>query len=178
MKTRRIVTISLLGVAALLVAALTPVLWFLTTALRTPVAAPEPEYWPTAGWRTSSLEAQGLNSAQVAQGLVQLREQQEKIDSLLIIRNGYLVVDAHFSPYDGTFLHDLASVTKSVTTTLVAIAAEQGKLDLDATMISFFSQRTIANLDERKAHITVRNLAAMRNGMESLCEGGDEPTLD
>jgi CubicO group peptidase (beta-lactamase class C family) len=176
MKKRRII-ISILGVAALILAALSPILWFLTAALRPP-AAPVTDTWPAESWRTSTLEEQGLNSAKLAQGLLQLREQGEAIDSLTIIRNGYLVMDAHFAPYDGTFPHDLASVTKSITTTLVAIAAEQGKLDLDAAMVSFFPERTIANMDERKARITVRDLMAMRNGMESGCLEGDEPTLD
>ena len=35
----------------------------------------------------------------------------------------------------------------------------RGKLDLDTPMVSFFPDRTIANLDERKARPTVRHLA-------------------
>jgi hypothetical protein len=44
-------------------------------------------------------------------------------------------------------------------------------------MVSFFPNRAIANLDARKQSITVRHLASMRNGMESGCFEGDEPTL-
>jgi CubicO group peptidase (beta-lactamase class C family) len=89
-----------------------------------------------------------------------------------------VVLDAYFSPYDGSFPHDLGSVTKSVTTTLIGIAAGQGKLQLDQPVVSFFPGRTIANLDERKKSLTVRHLVSMRNGMESQCFHGDEPTLD
>ena len=66
----------------------------------------------------------------------------------------------------------LASVTKSVMTTLIGIAADQGKIQLDQPMVSFFPDRTIANLDARKEHITVRHLASMMNGFESGCLGG------
>jgi hypothetical protein len=45
-------------------------------------------------------------------------------------------------------------------------------------MVSFFPERTIANLDPRKERITVRHLVSMQNGMESGCFEGDEPTLD
>ena len=45
-------------------------------------------------------------------------------------------------------------------------------------MVSFFSDRTIANLDARKERITVRHLASMMNGFESGCLAGDEPTLN
>ena len=149
-----------------------------TGGLRTPARVPAPDYWPTNGWRTSSPEAQGFDSAKLAKGILALHEKQVGADSLMIIRNGYVILDAHFAPYDGTFPHDVASVTKSITTTLIGIAAGQGKLDLDAPIVSFFPNRTIANLDDRKTRITVRHLASMVNGMESGCFEGDEPTLE
>ncbi len=178
MKTKRIIIIIAVTIAALVLVGLIPLAWLFTAGLRTPPVAPAPAYWPTEGWLTSTPEEQGFDSAKLAEGLQALYENQVDVDSLLIIRNGYVVLDAHFDPYDGTFPHDLASVTKSVITTLIAIAADQGKLDLDAPMVSFFHERTIANLDERKASITVRDLARMRNGMESGCLEADQPTIE
>jgi CubicO group peptidase (beta-lactamase class C family) len=110
--------------------------------------------------------------------LVAIQEQGINIDSLLIIRHGSVLLDAYFYPYDGKVAHDLASVTKSVMTTLIGIAVDQRKLQLDQPMVSFFPDRTIANLDARKEHITVRHLASMVNGFESGCLHGDEPTLN
>ncbi len=178
MKTRRIIVISVLGIVALLLVRLAPLAWLFTSGLREPVAVPAPEYWPTDGWQSRTPEEMGFDSARLAEGLLELQANGSGIDSLLIIRNGYVVLDAHFAPYDGSFPHDLASVTKSVTTTLVAIATEQGYIDLDRTVISYFPDRTILNLDERKQQMTVRNLVESRNGMESGCYEGDEPTLD
>lgn len=63
-------------------------------------------------------------------------------------------------------------------TTLIAIVAEQGKLNLDAPVLSFFPDRTIANRDARKERVTVRHLANMANGMESVCFANDEGTLN
>jgi CubicO group peptidase (beta-lactamase class C family) len=71
----------------------------------------------------------------------------------------------------------MASVTKSVMTTLIGIAAGQGKLDLEQPILSFFPGRTIANLDERKERINVRHLTGMVNGLESGCLEGDRPTI-
>ncbi|HSN23644.1 MAG TPA: serine hydrolase domain-containing protein, partial [Methylomicrobium sp.] len=138
----------------------------------------EAEYWPTEGWQTATPEEDGFDSRRLAEGLLDLRENNEAIDSLLVISNGHVILDAYFSPYDGSFPHDLASVTKSFTTTLVAIAAAQGKLDLDKPMVTYFPERTIANLDERKQNMTVRDLAGMVNGMDSGCLAKDGPTLD
>jgi CubicO group peptidase (beta-lactamase class C family) len=178
MNKKWIVALCLSALLILVLILLFPLVRFFTAGLREPIAAPAPDYWPTEGWRTSTPEEQGFDSEKLARGLQSLQNEQAPIDSLLLIRNGYLVLDAHFAPYDGTFPHDMASVTKSVTTTLVAIAAAQGKLDIDQPVVSFFPDRNIANLDARKQRMTVRHLAGMVNGMQSGCYDGDEPTLD
>lgn len=136
---------------------------------------PAPDYWPTNGWRTATLEAHGFDSAITAHGLRSIREDGTKIHSLLVMRGGEVLLDAYFYPYDGSTMHDVASVTKSVMTTLIAIAADQGKLDLDAPMLSFFPDREIANRDARKERITVRHLASMSSGLECY-HHPDEPT--
>jgi hypothetical protein len=59
---------------------------------------------------------------------------------------------------------------------LIAIAADQGKLELDQPLVSFFPDRTIANRDARKEAITVRHLASMSSGLDCTAEY-DEATL-
>jgi CubicO group peptidase (beta-lactamase class C family) len=137
-----------------------------------------PDYWPTEGWKEAPAEQQGIDSVLLAEGVRSIQEKHLAIDSLMIVRNGYVVLDAHFSPYDASFPHDLASVTKSVMTTLIGIAVDQGKLQLDQKVVSFFPDRLIATLDERKKNMTILDLVSMRNGMESKCFKGDELTLD
>jgi len=135
-------------------------------------AVPEPAYWPSTGWQSGTPEAQGFDSAKLAEGLQAIKENGTRVHSILIVRGGSVFLDAYFYPYDGSYYHDLASVTKSVMTTLIGIAADQGKLDLDQPMLSFFSDRTIANRDARKESITVRHLASMTSGFE--CDPVDE----
>ena len=106
--------------------------------LRGPEQASTPTYWPTQGWRNSTPEGQGINSSILAEALLTMQKQKINIHSLMIIRNGAVVLDAYFYPYDGKTVHDQASVTKSVMTTLIAIAADQGKLQLDQQMMSYF----------------------------------------
>ena len=133
--------------------------------------------WPTEGWPATTPESQGVDSAKLADALLAMRERGIMIHSLLVIRDGKALVDAYFYPYDGSTVHDEASVTKSVMTTLVAIAADQGKLELDAPMVSFFPDRTIANMDALKEKITVRHLASMSSGLDSVGFAQDEGTL-
>ena len=144
--------------------------------LRVSRQAAAPPYWPTQGWQSVTPEGQGFDSAKLANALLTIREKNIRVHSLLLIRNGYAFVDATFYPYDGIAAHDVASVTKSVTTTLIGIAADQGKLQLDQPMVSFFPDRPIANRDARKERITVRHLTNMSSGLDCTRER-DEATL-
>ncbi|HZS06617.1 MAG TPA: serine hydrolase [Blastocatellia bacterium] len=139
--------------------------------------SPSPAYWPTHGWRTTTPEAQGIDSDKLAEAIEQARGGGVNIHSLLIVRNGYLVAEAYFHPYDGKSPHDLASVTKSITTTLVGLAIEQGKIrSVGQPALSFFPGHMIANRDERKERITVEHLLTMSSCLDCKSKGG-EPTL-
>ena len=139
-----------------------------------PIEVPQASYYPTQGWHTSTPEEQGFDSAKVAEGLQAMRDQGINIHSLTVIRNDEMVLDAYFYPYDGATFHEIASVTKSVMTTLIGIAADQGKLSLDDKMVSFFPNRTIANRGFWKNQITVRQLTGMTSGLDCISANGEQ----
>ena len=132
--------------------------------------------WPTSGWRTGLPEEKGFDSLKLAEAMLAIRRKDLNLHSVAIVRNGVLVLDAYFYPYDGKTVHDQASVTKSIMTTLIGIAADQGKLRLDDPMLSFFPGRSVANRDASKERITVRHLASMSSGLECT-SANDEQTL-
>jgi CubicO group peptidase (beta-lactamase class C family) len=82
--------------------------------------------WPIHGWRTATPESQGLDSGVLADLLDHARSRRLPIHSLLLIRHGQIVLDATFYPYESGTPHDVASVTKSVTSVLVGIALDKG----------------------------------------------------
>ena len=47
----------------------------------------------------------------------------------LVIKNGYLVTDAYFYPFTAETMHDMASVTKSVTSTILGVALTQNLIE-------------------------------------------------
>jgi CubicO group peptidase (beta-lactamase class C family) len=128
-------------------------------------------------WPTTTLEEQGFDSNAMADVLLGLHEDIPALHSLLLIRDGKVAVDASFYPYDGSTPHELASVTKSVMTTLIAIAADEGYLELDQPMLDFFPDREVASVDDRKERVTVADLASMTGGLDCAWQP-DEPTLD
>ncbi len=126
------------------------------------------DYWPTNGWRRSTPEQRGMDSTQLAKMVDYLTNQRKyTIHSLLIIRNGTIVADVYFYPFKQGEKHDLASVTKSITSTLVGVAIQQGYIaSVRLPVLSFFPGRMIANLDANKNAMTIEDLLTMRAGFE------------
>jgi CubicO group peptidase (beta-lactamase class C family) len=87
--------------------------------------AAAPDYWPTEGWRSSTPEAQGIDSRALAAFVRSVRARRLAVHGVLVIRGGSVVLDASFFPYERGGLHDVASVTKSITSTLVGIAVRE-----------------------------------------------------
>ncbi|MCY4119135.1 MAG: serine hydrolase, partial [Caldilineaceae bacterium] len=122
--------------------------------------------WPTEDWPTSTPENLGMDSESLVELLSFYRENKVNIHSLLIIRNGNIGLDACFYPFTpGGTVHDVASVTKSITSVLIGIAIDQGFIEsVDQPLLSYFPERTIANLDAYKEKITIENLLTMTSG--------------
>jgi CubicO group peptidase (beta-lactamase class C family) len=137
-------------------------------------ASAEEAPWPTLGWRESSPEAQGFDSDALADAFDNVRDHDTRIHSLTIVRNGHIVLDAYFWPFQKGQLHDLASVTKSVTTTLAGIAVGQGAFaGLSQPLTSIFSGRAIANLDDRKQRLSLGHLMSMSSGLDCHAAPGE-----
>ncbi|MDB6032640.1 MAG: 6-aminohexanoate-dimer hydrolase, partial [Verrucomicrobiales bacterium] len=84
-----------------------------------------------------------------------------------LVRHGRLVLDAYFYPYDGRTRHDVASVTKSVTSTLVGLAIERGYIrDVQQPVLSFFPGMAVAEADVRKRTQTIEHLLTMQSGWD------------
>ena len=79
-----------------------------------------PPYWPDGEWRTSTPEEQGLDSMVLAGMLEGVRA--ANIDSVLVIRHGYAVLDAYTHPFHADALRSLHSAAKGFTAALVGIA--------------------------------------------------------
>lgn len=131
------------------------------------LAPKPPAYWPTSEWRSSTPEEQGMDSEVLAGMFQQIEDDQLNLHSLLIVRNGYIVTEAYFAPYTQDRVHNIASVTKSVISSLVGIAIQRGEIkNVDQTLVSFFPDKNIANLDELKKSITLKNLLSLTAGLE------------
>jgi CubicO group peptidase (beta-lactamase class C family) len=121
-------------------------------------------------WITSSPETQGMNPQTLLamSDFIQSSTLRLNIDSLLIIKNGYLIYETYPSQiFDEHDKHHLFSVTKSFTSTLIGIAIDKGYIEgIDNYLLDFFPNRTIENIDPRKQNIKIEHLLRMTSGFE------------
>lgn len=125
-------------------------------------------YFPDATWRKSSPEDQGLNPIKVNSFIRELRKGnlQRPITSFLIVKNGYLVVNESFNGYNLETPHTLQSVTKSITSTLVGVAIQNGFIkNLDQKVVDFFPEyQSIDHLNPHKRSMNLEHTLTMRTG--------------
>jgi CubicO group peptidase (beta-lactamase class C family) len=115
-----------------------------------------------------------MDSEALAQAFDYVRQNQVPIHSLLIVRNGYVVLDAYFYPFQEGLVHDGASMTKSITSTLIGIAIGEHKLSsVHQPVLSLFPARNIAHRDERKERMTVEDLLTMTSGLDCHVDHGE-----
>jgi CubicO group peptidase (beta-lactamase class C family) len=125
------------------------------------------DYWPTENWQNSTPEEQGMDSALLHEMIDYIDEESINIDSIIVIRNGYIVLEEYPNfLYNENRSHYWYSCTKSFTSSLIGIALDKGYIDnISQTVLSFFPERNITNWDERKERITLEHLLTMRSGI-------------
>ena len=126
------------------------------------------DYWPTEGWRTSTPEEQGVDSRPLIEMLERIITDGVDIDSISIIRNGYLVADVFMYPADKHKKHPVYSCAKSLTSTLIGIAVDKGYIESTSEhIVDFFPERSVKNMDDKKRAITLHDLLTMRSGLKT-----------
>jgi len=121
------------------------------------------------GWRTSSLDAAGIDTKMITLLTNQIMNGQYRgIRGMLIVKNGALVHEVYFERFNRRdTLNALYSVTKSVTSALIGIAIEEGFIDgVDVTLPSLLPEYADRMGDEGKHDITLEHLLTMTSGLE------------
>lgn len=126
------------------------------------------DFFDTFYWKSSSPSEQNLNGDLLDQLNQKIRNgEYGDIHSLLIMRNGYLVFEEYYRGFSQNQLHQIFSVTKSITSALIGIAIDQGKITtLDKKLLTFFPEyASISNLDSSKHKIKLEDVLTMRSGL-------------
>lgn len=124
------------------------------------------DYWPTNEWRISKPEDQGMDSKILKNILLYIENPSVKMDGILIVRNGYIVMEEYYSGWSKDITHPIFSCTKSITSALVGIAIQQGYFNTSDYILDFFTNKEIRNVDEKKLKMTVKDLLQMKSGID------------
>ena len=128
-------------------------------------AARHTDYWPTSDWRTSTPEEQGLDSSIILAMLSEIQNTDLGIDSILIVRHGYLVTEVYFPPYSQELKHPIFSMTKSVTSAMVGKAIQAGSVPgTQQKVLELFPEIARDATDPRVGEITIEHLLTMSAG--------------
>jgi CubicO group peptidase (beta-lactamase class C family) len=139
----------------------------------------DPSYWPTTAWRTASPASQGMDGKRLDAMLAEIGATKLPIDSVTVVRHGYVVLDAEFGrfasrslgePYAADHRHELQSATKSVTSMLLGIALRE-KAATGVTVKTPLLRLAAAvhyvpkHTDARKRAMTLEDLLTMQSGL-------------
>jgi CubicO group peptidase (beta-lactamase class C family) len=126
-----------------------------------------PDYWPTKKWRTSLPEQQGVNSAKLADLFERLEKENQFIDSLIIVKNGYIVAEKYYGIYSKDTMHEINSVTKSMMSAVTGAAIADGHITgVDEKVLDYFPGRKIQNMDTNKQNWTIHQFLSMSAGLD------------
>jgi CubicO group peptidase (beta-lactamase class C family) len=100
-----------------------------------------------------------------------------------VLRHGSVVAERWWHPYAADTPHLLYSLSKSFTSTALGFAVTEGRIDLDATVLSYFPEFESQITDPRSRAMKVRHVASMASGHadetveEAFVRGGGDLVL-
>lgn len=116
-------------------------------------------------WKVCSPEEQGMSSLALIDGINKLKKDSTNIHSLLVIRNDHIVLDAWFYPFQKSYVHDIASVTKSAVSLLIGIAIDKGFIKSeDQPVLEYFPEYAVKNDTLKK--LRIKDLLNMASGLQ------------
>ena len=119
------------------------------------------------GWETATIEDVGLEQAIIEEMMQRINDGEAgTLHSILIVKDGKLVLDAYFDGYYRSDLHQLQSVTKSITSLLIGIAIDQGLIrSLNEKISTFFPTYENVRTDAWD-DILLKHILTMSAGIE------------
>ncbi len=123
------------------------------------------------GLPVSTLLEEGIDPKPIGDMLAVIRSgEYTKLDSVLIARNGKLILESYFNGYDRDTKHDTRSSFKSVTSALAGIAVDKGLIpDLNQAISRYFPDYwpDIQVDIEQKQRISLIHLLTMTAGFDA-----------
>lgn len=109
-------------------------------------------------------EEQGISSSAITSFINAIENENLGLHSFMLLRHGYVVAEAWWSPYKPDLPHMLFSTSKSFTSTAIGIAVTEKLITLDDTVISFFPDDLPDEISDNLSKMRIRHLLMMGTG--------------
>ena len=100
------------------------------------------------------------------------------LHSIMILKNGEVVYEKWFNDYTPEKPHAMFSVSKTFTATAVGLAINEGKLNLNDSVVKFFPDKLPADPSDNLKAMTVRDLLTMTCGHDEEPKAQKVDSLD
>lgn len=98
------------------------------------------------------------------------------ITSIVVIKDGNLLIEEYFNGADRNTLHDTRSVGKSFTSALMGIAIKDGHIESEnQTLNTFYNLRAFANYTAIKDSVKLKDLLKMSSAFSGSDNNSDSP---
>jgi CubicO group peptidase (beta-lactamase class C family) len=127
----------------------------------------EPDDWPTLSWEVHTPEEEGMDSKRLLKFFDIAQEQEINLNSVVVVRDGYIVMEAYYYPFKKDVKHHLNSCTKSVTGVLMGMAIDDGFISgVETPVLDYFDYKNLINQDAWKEEMTLEHLLTMTSGIQ------------
>ena len=111
---------------------------------------------------TKTPEQIGLDTKYVKRFMARLEKNQINLHSVIMARGNNIFFEKYVAPFTRETPHRMYSITKSYAALAIGLLADEGKLSLDAPLISFFPDRVPADIDPLLKTQTIRHMLRMQ----------------
>lgn len=111
-------------------------------------------------------EQAGISSIHIIDLLNDLKRGGTELHSMILMRRGKVFAECYCKPYNKNSRHTMFSFTKSLTSTAIGFAREEGFLTLDEKLVDIFPEKLPENVSENLKKCTIENLLTMSCGHE------------
>ena len=127
-----------------------------------PAIVPQAEKKPLP---RSTPEREGVSSLAINALLDAIHaDEAARAHEIMVLRNGKVIAEANWSPYDSQRPHQLYSLSKSITATAVGMLVDEGLLSIDERLCDIFFDKAPESETHPAQKMTVRMLLNMSTG--------------
>ncbi len=124
------------------------------------------------GLERSTPGEQGVPSETIAKFFKSVEEKGYDVHGLMMLRHGKVIAEHWWAPYAPQYQHAMYSATKTFTGTAVGFAVQEGLLNIEDKVTSFFPDLLPDTISPQLASLTVKHLLTMSVGHASMPYAG------